>query len=184
MGALQGQSIMISFLVEIILPVVIVIPIAIGFILSLPILIIYPLFGRFRLRPQTRAGIAASVGLISTLIVMSLYAWHVISLEYRLPSPASQDWETRQKYEDEAIMEAWHHTIIPPAFQKSCYSGEEIVCQIAEGYPLGIWDGRIDPDDLLWLPGLISGITSAMMVRWILLSIPRQINSASVHPTP
>jgi hypothetical protein len=175
---------MFSFLFEIILPAVIIIPIAIGFTLSLPILIIYPLFVRFRLRPQTRAGIAVSVGLISTLIVMSLYAWLLISMEYKFPSPASQDPEIRQTYEKEAILEAWRHSIIPPPFQKSCYSGEAIVCQIAERYPLGIWDWQINSEDSPGLPGMIAGITSAMMVRRIFSSITREINSASVHATP
>ena len=174
---------MISFLVKIVLPVIIIIPIAIGFALSLPILILYPWFVRLRLQPQTRQGIAVFIGLISTLIVISLYTRQIISMEYRSTVPASPGWEIRQKYEKEATQEAWLHTIIPPLFQKSCYSGEEIVCQIAEGYRLGIWDWRINPDDLLWLPSLISGITSVMMVRRIFSSITREINSSSIPST-
>jgi hypothetical protein len=175
---------MLSFFIQIILPVVIVIPIAIGFTLSLPILIVYPLFVRFRLQPQTRAGIAVFIGLISMLIVMSVYARLMISIEYKIPSPFSQDSEIQHKYEKEAILEAWRQTIIPPLFQKSCYSGVEIVCQIAERYPLGIWDWQINADDLPWLPGFIAGITSAMMVRWIFRAITREINSASGHSPP
>ena len=174
---------MLSFFLKIILPFVIVIPTAIGFALSLPILIFYPLFVRFRLRPHARQGITLSVGLISMLIVMSLYARLIISIEYKIPSPSSQDSEIKQKYENEAILEAWRHTIIPPPFQKSCSSGEEIVCQIAERYQLGIWDWQINGDDFPWLPGLIAGRTSAMMVRWIFRAITREINSASVHST-
>jgi hypothetical protein len=175
---------MLSFLLKVVFPIVIVIPIAIGFASSLPILIIYPLFARLRLRPQIRAGIAVTVGLISALIVMGLYTWHMISLEYRFTFPASPGWETRQKYENEAVLEAWLHTVIPPPFQKSCYSGEQNVCQIAEGYSLRIWDARIDSEDLIWLPALISGVTGAIMVRWIFAAMMREIDSASVHSTP
>jgi hypothetical protein len=172
---------MLSFLVKIVLPVIIVIPMAIGFTLSLLILILYPLFVRLRLQHHTRTGIAMSLGLIATLLVMSLYAWQMISITYKSTFPASPGWEIRQTYEHEAILGAWRSTIIPPPFPRSCSSGEEIVCQLAEQYSLGIWDGRIDAEDLPWLPGLISGITCVMMVRWIFSAIIREINSASAH---
>ncbi len=123
-------------------------------------------------------------GFLSLFVVLGLYTWLMISMEYALSIPSSQDWEIKQKYEDQAILEAWRHTMIPPPFQKSCYSTENIVCQIAEGFSLGIWDWRISFDDLFWLSALISGTISAMTVGSMLRSFTRPIDAASVIPTP
>jgi hypothetical protein len=118
------------------------------------------------------------------LIVMSLYLWLIISTAYAITIPSSKDWEIRQKYEKEAVLEAWRHAIIPHPLQKSCYSDEQIVCQLAEGLRLGIWDWRIDSDDLPWLSGLIAGITSTITVWSMFSSITQRADSAFVDSTP
>jgi len=156
----------------IIFPFFIAIPSALGFVVARSIWVFYRAHGPFQLRPQTLIGMALSIGCISTLLVMSLYAWQMIALEYADTSPINSD------HGNQVVLESWRRSIIPPPFQKSCYSTEEIVCQLAEGYRLHLWDSQIYTDDLPCLGGLIAGITSTITMMSMFRSMTQRANSA------
>ena len=162
----------------IIFPFFIAIPSALGFVFARSIWILYRWFKPFPLRPHTRSGMALSIGLISILLVMSLYTWHWIGLGYADTSPINFH------HGNQVVLEAWRRSIIPPPFQKSCYNAEEIVCQLAESYRLHLWDSQIYADDLPWLAGLIAGITSTITMRSTFRSMTQRANSAPIDSIP
>ena len=172
-----------STFILIIVPFFIAIPCTLGFVIARSIWVFYRAYGPLQPRLHTRNGLALSIGLISTLLVMSLYAWQIINLDYAMYGSIAID-ENGQPYRSQVVPEAWRRSIIPPPFQKSCSNPEEIICQLAEEFRLRLWDSEIYTDDIPWLGGLIAGITSTITVRSLFRSMTRRANSASLDSMP
>jgi hypothetical protein len=100
--------------------------------------------------------LTGSIGLISFLIVVMLYAYSIIYFTYQLSIPSSPIATEKQLVQDEVVTEAFQKSIVPPIFQQPCSRKPKLVCELAEGVSLKLWDRNITFDDVPLLAGFVS----------------------------
>jgi hypothetical protein len=118
--------------------------------------------------------LTGSIGLISFLIVATLYAYSIIYFSYHLSIPSSPLAAEKQQFQDEVVAEAFQKSIVPLIFQQPCIRKPKLVCELAEGVSLKLWDRNITFDDVPLLAGFVSAFINICSLIFGDFTLPKR----------
>ena len=103
---------------------------------------------------------AIFIGLIPFITIVIFYTYYIVYLGYVLTIPSSPNETEKIFYQDDAISEAFWHSVLPPSLQQPCINKPALVCELGESYSLKLWDAEITFDDVPLFAGIISLLVS------------------------